>query len=83
MNINLIGLEDGLTVLCVGFFTVFLFLGILIFAMNVMGKLVKYLNKVFPAAVPAGAAVKKQSTGADEEIAIAIASVLMKKYMTK
>lgn len=83
MNINLIGLEDGLTVLCVGFFTVFLFLGILIFAMNVMGKLVKYLNKVFPAAVPAGAAVKKQTTGADEEIAIAIASVLMKKYMTK
>ena len=83
MNINLIGLEDGLTVLCVGFFTVFLFLGILIFAMNVMGKLVKYLNKVFPAAVPAGAAVKKQTTGADEELAIAIASVLMKKYMTK
>ncbi len=83
MNINLIGLEDGLTVLCVGFFTVFLFLGILIFAMNVMGKLVKYLNKVFPAALPAGAAVKKQTAGADEEIAIAIASVLMKKYMTK
>lgn len=83
MNINLIGLEDGLTVLCVGFFTVFLFLGILIFAMNVMGKLVKYLNKVFPAALPAGVAVKKQTAGADEEIAIAIASVLMKKYMTK
>ncbi len=79
MNINLLALEDGLIVLSVGFFTVFLFLGILIFAMNIMGNLIKYLNKIFPAAVPAGAAVKKVSSGADEEIAVAIAAALLRQ----
>ena len=76
MNVNLIALEDGLIVLSVGFLTVFIFLGVLIFAMKVMGNLIKYLNKIFPVAVPAGAVIKKQTSGADEEIAIAIAAAL-------
>ena len=79
MDINLIALEDGLIVLSVGFLTVFAFLGILIFAMNVMGNFIKYLNKIFPAAVPAGAAVKKTSASVDEEIAVAIAAALLRQ----
>ncbi len=79
MNINLIALEDGLIVLSVGFFTVFVFLGVLIFAMNIMGNLIKYLNKLFPVAAPVGVAVKKQSAGVDEEIAVAIAAALLKQ----
>ncbi len=79
MDINLIALEDGLIVLSVGFLTVFVFLGILIFAMNVMGNFIKYLNKIFPAVVPAGAAVKKTFASVDEEIAVAIAAALLRQ----
>lgn len=79
MEFNIELLQNGLTILCVGFFIVFLFLTIMIFAMDIMGKIVQYLNKVFPVDVPLPAAGKKSSTAsADEEIAVAIAAVLMK-----
>lgn len=79
MNINLELLQDGFTVLCVGFSIVFAFLVILIFAMNIMGIVVGYLNKIFPVAAPVVAGSKTQSSGGEEEIAVAIAAVLMKK----
>ena len=79
MNINLELLQDGLTVLCVGFSIVFAFLVILIFAMNIMGVVVGYLNKIFPVANAATVPAKSQSSGGEEEIAVAIAAVLMKR----
>jgi len=79
MNINLELLQDGFTVLCVGFSIVFAFLVILIFAMNIMSKIVGFLNKIFPVALPASAPSKQISSSIDEEVAVAIAAVLMKK----
>ncbi len=78
MNINLAILQDGFTVLCVGFSIVFSFLVVLIFAMSIMSKVVSYLNKLFPVAQPMPAVAKSASSNADEEIAVAIAAVLMK-----
>lgn len=79
MIINMAALQDGLVVLSVGFFVVFAFLSVMIFAMSVMEKVVAYLNKCFPVAVPAQAPLKA-SSNQDEEIAVAIAACLMKKY---
>lgn len=78
MNINLTLLQDGLVVLSVGFFVVFAFLTILIFAMGIMSAIVGYLNKIFPI-TQLEAAPQKVSSGVEEEIAVAIASVMMKK----
>lgn len=78
MNINLSLLQDGLVVLSVGFFVVFTFLSILIFAMGIMSSVVAYLNKIFPTA-QLEAAPQKVSSGVEEEIAVAIASVMMRK----
>ena len=77
MNINLELLQDGFTVLSVGFSIVFAFLVVLIFAMNIMSAVVGFLNKLFPVAAEVSAPVK--SSSADEEIAVAIAACLMKK----
>jgi len=78
MNINLAILQDGLVVMSVGFSVVFAFLTVLIFAMMIMHKVVEFLNKIFPVAA-LEAAPQKVSSGADEEIAVAIAAVMMKK----
>ena len=78
MNINLELLQDGFTVLSVGFSIVFAFLVVLIFAMNIMSAVVGFLNKIFPVAAEVSAPVKSSSS-ADEEIAVAIAACLMKK----
>lgn len=78
METGLLALENGLVVLSVGFFVVFMFLTILIFAMGIMGKVVAYLNKLFPVAVAAAAPVKVSSSSADDEVAVAIAAALLK-----
>ncbi len=77
MNINLIALQDGLVVLCVGFLVVFAFLTVMIFAMVIMGKVINFINKLFPVALPAQAP-SKTSSSVDEEIAVAIAAVYAK-----
>jgi len=76
MDMNII--QDGLTVMCVGFSVVFMFLIILIIAMHIMGKIVAYLNKIFPVSNAVSAPVKVSSSS-DDEIAVAIAAVLMKQ----
>lgn len=78
METGLLALENGLVVLSVGFFVVFMFLTILIFAMGIMGKVVAYLNKLFPVAVATAAPVKVSSSSADDEVAVAIAAALLK-----
>ncbi len=80
MDINVEIFKDGLIVLCVGFLTVFTFLLVLIGAMNVMGKIVAYLNKLFPVASVHAVPVKQAAGNIDEEIAVAIASVFIKQH---
>lgn len=72
-------LQNGLTVLIIGFSIVFSFLVIMIFAMQIMGKVVAWLNKLFPVAVATSAPVKTTSSAGGDEIAIAIAAALLKK----
>lgn len=79
MGINWTALEDGITVSSIGFLIVFLFLCLLIFAMNIMSFCIGYLNKIFPAVSPAELPVKKTPSGIDEEIAVAIAAALLKE----
>ncbi len=79
MELNMELLQNGFVVLCVGFFVVFLFLSILIVAMGIMGAIVRYLNKVFPVDIPVTASGKSASSASvNEEIAVAIAAVLMR-----
>ena len=79
MGINWTALEDGITVSSIGFLIVFLFLCLLIFAMNIMSFCIGYLNKIFPVVSPTELPVKKTLSGIDEEIAVAIAAALLKE----
>lgn len=78
MNFDIEILQNGLTVLLIGFSIVFCFLVVLIFSMQIMGKVVQYLNKLFPVAAPAGASVKAVAKNSDDEIAVAIVAAIMK-----
>ncbi len=75
----LANLELGLTVMCIGFSTVFVFLVILIVAMNIQTVVINYLNKVFPVAPQGSAAPKAIKSSDDAEIAIAIACATLKQ----
>ena len=73
-------LTEGLSVMLVGMGTVLTFLCLLILSMNVMSKVVLYLNTIFPEVVPQTAGAKKVKTASnDEEIAVAILSAMLKK----
>lgn len=70
-------LESGLLLLVIGMGFVLCFLTILIFSMGIMSKVVLWLNKLFPEAVPE--VVKKASSNIDEAIAVAIAAIKARK----
>ncbi len=80
MEINMLALQDGLVVLCVGFSVVFAFLTVMIFAMHIMSKVVSYLNKIFPVQTLAPQVSKSQAGSMDDEIAVAIACVFKKMH---
>ena len=70
-------ISDGLIVTVVGVLVVFIFLTIMIYAMNITSAAVIYLNKKFPPKVQEVPAAKKSTqTNEEEMIAAAIASVL-------
>lgn len=75
----LANLELGLTVMCIGFSTVFVFLIIMIIAMNIQTVIINYLNKVFPVVPQGSAAPKVIKSSDDAEIAIAIACATLKQ----
>ena len=72
-------LEEGFTVLAIGFSTVFVFLVILIISMNIQTVVIRYLNKVFPVAVAETASPQAIKSSDDAEIAIAIACATLKQ----
>lgn len=71
-------LNEGLSLMFVGVGTVLFFLIVLWFAITIMGKVVGWLNKIFPEQVEA---VKTVATKAksDVEAAIAIAAAKLRK----
>lgn len=73
-------LEEGLIVLAIGFSSVFVFLTIMIFAMNIQAVVIEYLNKVFPVAAAEASSPKAvRSSSDDAEIAIAVACATLKQ----
>lgn len=72
--------NEGFAVMCVGMGTVFVFLTIMIFAMNCMSKVVAKLNTIWPEPVPQVASGKKKvAKGDDSEIAAAIVAAMFKR----
>ncbi len=71
-------LNEGLITMITGMATVFSFLVILWIAVSLMGKVVAYLNKIFPEPTQAVKAAVK-SISSDVEVAIAIAAAKMRK----
>ena len=78
MNMELLmqNLQLSLTVTIVGMVIVMVFLTLMVFTTNITKKVVDWLNVKFPVEVPVDTKQQKKQSGAEEEIAVAIASVL-------
>ncbi len=77
MDITL--LKDGIFVMIIGMGTVFIFLSIMIVAMNLNGKILKIVNKYFPEEIPEEKKTnKKTAKSEDEAVALAIACAVAK-----
>lgn len=78
MNMELLiqNLQLSLTVTIVGMVIVMVFLTLMVFTTNITKKIVDWLNVKFPVEVPVDTKQQKKQSGAEEEIAVAIASVL-------
>ena len=73
-------LENGLALMLIGMGTVLAFLTLLIIAMNIMSKVVGWLNKIFPEAVEeVKSTAKKVASNVDEAIAVTIAAIMAKR----
>ena len=71
-------LLEGLTTMAIGMGFVLLFLCLLILAMNIMSKVIAYLNTIFPEVVESTRSTKntvKNAENEDEAIALALAVV--------
>ena len=71
-------LNEGLSIMAVGVGTVMFFLIVLWFVINIMGKVVGWLNKVFPEQVEQVKTVAN-NVKSDVEVAIAIAAAKFRK----
>lgn len=70
-------LKEGFFVMVIGMGTVFAFLTIMIFAMDINTYVLKIINKYFPEEIPVEkSANKKKSQNSDDEIALAIACAI-------
>ena len=69
-------LNIGITLMVIGMAAVFVFLGIMIFAMDITAKIVGIINKHFPEVIPEEKMLRniKQDNGAEIALAIAIAA---------
>ena len=69
-------LKEGAIVMVIGMGTVFFFLAIMIFAMNINERVLKFIGKYFPEEVPEVKTTKKKVENSDDEIALAIACAI-------
>lgn len=77
-NISLF--EDGMIIMLIGMGFVFLFLVIMVYAMNIMAFIIKKINTIFPEEIPnENKYSKKNKISSDSEIALAIALCYSKK----
>lgn len=76
MDITL--LKEGAVVMVIGMGTVFLFLTIMICAMNINELILKFLGKYFPEEIPEVKTTKKKADTSNDEVALAIACALHK-----
>lgn len=74
-------LKDGVFVMIIGMGTVFIFLSIMIVAMNLNGKVLQVINKYFPEEIPQEKTSRKSTKKDDEEIALAIACAVAKSKL--
>lgn len=75
---DLMLLKDGFFVMVIGMGTVFIFLTIMIWVMQLNGKLLQIINKYFPEEVPVEKkSGQKKVQNNDEEIALAIACAML------
>ena len=72
--------NDALLVMIIGMGTVFVLLTVMIWAMDFNGKVLKFVNKIWPEEVPEAAkpARRAAQTSDDEEVALAIACAMAK-----
>ncbi len=74
---NIVLLKEGCYVMVIGMGTVFIFLVLMIFAMNTMSKLIQWINKYVPEEVVELKNNKKnKEKDNDAEIALAIAAAI-------
>lgn len=72
-------LKEGLIIMVIGMGTVFIFLTIMIYAMNISSVVLKFVSKYFPEEVLVEKKpTKKSTTSDDEDIALAIACAIHK-----
>ena len=74
MDITL--LKEGTIIMIMGMGTVFFFLVIMICAMNINEKVLKFISKYFPEEVSEVKTTKKKVENSDDEIALAIACAI-------
>ena len=71
--------NDALLVMIIGMGTVFVFLTVMIWAMDFNGKVLQFVNKIWPEEVPEEAKPRRISqTSDEEEVALAIACAMAK-----
>ena len=69
-------LKEGAIIMVIGMGTVFFFLAIMIFAMDINERILKFINKFFPEEIPEVKTSKKKDDTNDDEVALAIACAI-------
>ena len=69
-------LKEGAIIMAIGMGTVFFFLTIMIYAMNINERVLKFIGKYFPEEMPEIKTTKKKVESKDDEIALAIACAI-------
>ena len=76
-------LNVGITIMVIGMATVFVFLAIMIVAMNITTKIISVINKYFPEPIPEQKNIRKKKQDDESEIALAIVAALNQQAKIK
>ncbi len=71
-------LKQGFFIMVIGMGTVYIFLTIMIYAMNITKKILDIISKYFPEDIPQESKKKRDKMDNDAEIALAIAATIHK-----
>ena len=69
-------LKEGAITMAIGMGTVFIFLVVMIFAMEINSKVLAFIGKYFPEEIPETKTAKKKSASKKDKIAAAIAAAI-------